>query len=192
MEKGKRIAIVGLGALGHLGIQFAKALGYEVVGCDARNEPLEIVSSADFPLPADMTLNSKTTSATDAVAQITQKLGKSKNGYEGVDAVILCADAKGAFTFGIDILAKHGVMVCVSLPEGMWELSPKKLVFKDLTVKGSLLITTGVAREMMEVAEKFGVKTHVTKVWKLGEVNEMVEEFQKPDRKGKFVVSFEE
>jgi len=38
-QEGDWLAIVGSGgALGHLGIQFAKALGLKVVGVDARDE----------------------------------------------------------------------------------------------------------------------------------------------------------
>jgi D-arabinose 1-dehydrogenase-like Zn-dependent alcohol dehydrogenase len=42
---GSILAVVGLGGLGHLGVQFGKAMGYRIVAADTREPPLKLVSS---------------------------------------------------------------------------------------------------------------------------------------------------
>jgi propanol-preferring alcohol dehydrogenase len=41
LEKGKWVAVIGCGGLGHLGIQYAKAMGYRVIGLDVAEGALE-------------------------------------------------------------------------------------------------------------------------------------------------------
>jgi D-arabinose 1-dehydrogenase-like Zn-dependent alcohol dehydrogenase len=55
--KGAVLAIVGLGGLGHLGVQFAKALGYRVVAVDTRSAPIDLVNSLPERFRPDLILN---------------------------------------------------------------------------------------------------------------------------------------
>lgn len=102
--------MIGLGALGHLGVQMAKAMvgprpvatesspahplqpqGYIVVGVDARPEPIDLVKS--LALAPDLCINAATTSVDDALVQIAaldpQKPLRGLDGASQTCAVIL-------------------------------------------------------------------------------------------------------
>lgn len=57
LEEGERIAIAGSGdGIGLLGVQFAKAVGLNVVGIDLRDEGLELTKSGGADLVVDARL----------------------------------------------------------------------------------------------------------------------------------------
>lgn len=68
VKPGDWVAIFGIGGLGHVALQYAKAMGYNVVAVDIHNEKLELAKE----LGADVTVNS---SEVDPVAAITEQVG---------------------------------------------------------------------------------------------------------------------
>lgn len=75
---------MGLGALGTLGVQFAKVMGYKVVGVDARKEPIELTKSLKYP--PDLVLHAQETKAEEALKQI-KDLAPEK-AFEGLDGAL--------------------------------------------------------------------------------------------------------
>lgn len=98
------VAFVGIGALGHLGVQFAKSMGMRVVAVDAREAPLEMVKTLKYS--PDVILDSRH-GAKAALETI---------GGGGVDVCIVCTHVDQAFTYGLDITRRHGVFVAVGIP----------------------------------------------------------------------------
>lgn len=191
LEKGALLGIIGMGALGHLGLQFSKAMGYKVAAVDTRREPLEMVQAADFPHPPDLVLNPLVdTQPAETLAKISGALGKSTEGYDGLDAVIVAADAISAFHYAISILHPHALMMVVAQPEPMIEIKDRDLIFKDITVKGTILPGVSVLQEMMQMVCEHNIRS-IVRTYKLDDVNKMVEHFHRPDMKGKFVVEFQ-
>ncbi|KAJ9618110.1 hypothetical protein H2203_009291 [Taxawa tesnikishii (nom. ined.)] len=75
LQKGQTLAIVGIGALGLLGIQFAKALGYRVVA--VRNRDLTQIQEAEVSpaLRPDLTVNPKDETSIQQILDFTDGIG---------------------------------------------------------------------------------------------------------------------
>jgi propanol-preferring alcohol dehydrogenase len=99
----ERVAVFGIGGLGHLAVQYARIVGGLVTAVDIEPAKLDLARQ----LGADHVVNARTT---DPVAAI-RELG-------GADvAVVLAASAK-PFEQALQSLARGGRLVCVGLPAG--------------------------------------------------------------------------
>jgi threonine dehydrogenase-like Zn-dependent dehydrogenase len=129
-----------------------------VVGVDSRKEPLALSKSLKYT--ADLLINS--TEGTEAALKEIGKL-KKNNEFPGLDAVVIATGANPAFEFGADLLKKHGTLIVVGQPPEKISFSFFQFIFRDITVKGSLLADTETCQEMVDmVAEKgIEVKTKV-------------------------------
>ncbi len=112
LEQGQIVAIIGAGALGHLGVQFAKCLGYNVWLFDARDPPLEMCKA--LPYPPDKAINSGKIDGNDK--QAVEKLVNEELGGKRADAVILATDVIPAAIFGLAITKFHGLFMVVGHP----------------------------------------------------------------------------
>lgn len=183
-RKGDILGILGLGALGHLGVQFANVMGIRVVALDTRAEPL----SLKLKHPADLTLDASL-GAEQIVKKIAQQCGKTREGYEGCDAVIVATGAVQAFRLGADILHKHGILVAVGQPPGPIPFGYQDFVFKDIVIKGSILGEPDALKEMIDVAAKHDIRSTV-RAYKLDDINQIVADSHDEKMKGKLVVEF--
>ncbi|KAL8277614.1 hypothetical protein RQP46_010046 [Phenoliferia psychrophenolica] len=165
------IGVIGLGALGHLGVQMAKAMGYIVVGVDARPEPIELAKS--LVLAPDLCINAATTSVEDALTAIAALDPKKQ--LRGLDACIVVTDAPASFQNAVDLLARHGT----------------DLIFKDIRVVGSLIGDTAQAQATVDLVAKHGIEVKTTK-YRLDDMAQLLEDAHRPDKKGKAVVMFDQ
>ncbi len=79
LKAGKTVALVGAGGgLGHLGCQFARALGLQVVGIDARDEGLELAKASGANVVID---------ARQGKDKVIEEVQKVTNGM-GADATV--------------------------------------------------------------------------------------------------------
>ncbi|CAF3658724.1 unnamed protein product [Rotaria socialis] len=188
LKKGEILAIVGLGALGHLAVQFAKCMEFKVVAIDNRPEPLELVQNLKYS--PDLTIDSSQIDATNAIEQINtlQSITTPKN-YPGADVTLVLTDPIVAYTYALAITKKHGTMVVVGQPREPIQIEFRDLIFRDITVKGSLLSSIESARRMVKFVAKHGIQTEI-KTYSLEEVpNKMMEDFHSANMKGKLVVN---
>jgi D-arabinose 1-dehydrogenase-like Zn-dependent alcohol dehydrogenase len=100
LSKGQWLAIVGCGGLGQLACQYAKAMGYQVIGIDINDETLKVFKSQG----ADAVFNSR--SNKDYV----EELKKLTNG--GVHAAAVFSDADAAYTGAPSVLRLNGLIMC--------------------------------------------------------------------------------
>jgi D-arabinose 1-dehydrogenase-like Zn-dependent alcohol dehydrogenase len=166
-----------------------------VVGIDSRKEPLALSKTLKYT--ADVLVDSSH-GVQPAIKEI-NKLPKN-NDFSGLDAVIIATGALEAFDFGADLLRKHGTLIVVGQPSEKISFSFYQFIFRDIVVKGSLLSDTETCQEMIDMVASKGieVKTKVCSLskgansqsFKLDQINDMVEEYHKPEMKGKFVISF--
>ncbi|MGK5679747.1 alcohol dehydrogenase catalytic domain-containing protein [Actinoplanes sp. URMC 104] len=128
---GDLVAVLGLGGLGHLGVQFAAKLGFETVAI-ARGDR----SAAAAGLGAHHYLDS---TAGD-VAERLQELG-------GARAVLATAGDSAAMSATIDGLTPNGELIVVGADPAPIEVSPFQLISTSRTVHGH---PSGTAREVEE------------------------------------------
>lgn len=182
--KGDVLGIIGLGALGHLGVQFCHALGIKVIAIDSRDEPLHM----KLRYPPSLALNANIGGA-KIVEEITKALGKNKDGYEGCDSVIVATGAVPAFATAFDILHKHGTLVMVGQPAESVPVVYRNFIFKDIRMIGSLLGERDVLQEALQVAANHGIRSSI-QAYRLEQVNEMVKQSHSSSMCGKLVVDF--
>lgn len=185
LNKGDVVGIIGLGGLGHIGIQIAKTMGLQVVAVDARAEPIKLAKSLKYP--PDLTINSKDIQADGAMKEISKM--KKNTAWRGLDATIVATDNIPAFTYAADITRKHGLLVVVGQPSDPVPVTYHQLIFRNIRVIGSLLSNVDEAQEMLDIIAENKIEITV-KEYKLDQINTMVEDTHKEDMKGRFVITF--
>jgi propanol-preferring alcohol dehydrogenase len=138
---GEWIAISGAGGLGHLAVQYAKAMGLLVCAVDIDDGKLAHARS----LGADLTINAKTGDPVPA-------LKKATGG--GAHGVLITAPSLVAFEQGVGMTRKRGTCVLVGLPPGDFPVSLFDVVANCITIRGSFV---GTRRDM---AEALAFATH--------------------------------
>jgi D-arabinose 1-dehydrogenase-like Zn-dependent alcohol dehydrogenase len=178
VSPGQWIIISGCGGgLGHLGIQFAKALGYKVVGIDTRREALQVAESLGV---CDVLIDaSKNDDPSDLIKKV--------NGGKGAHAAIILPDVQVAFDFSIQLLGIHGIMCVVSFPAGGFRFSCDDVVFRDVRIIGGLIGPPEEMREMLTLFSRHNVKL-IKKEYSFDEINELVKDYNSGTAVGKLVV----
>ena len=178
------MGIIGIGGLGHLGIQFAKAMGYRVVATDRRSEGRELANMVANPeLKPDLVVDSTDEEAAAAVYDFT--------GGEGLAAVVMCTDSLEANAWGLTLLRIQGVLVVLGLPPEKWQFDPGLMVFKELNIQGSYVADTEATKRMMSAVDKHNIQSHLTIV-QFEQVSSIIEAYQKASFKGRLVVQIPE
>ena len=131
---GEWIAISGAGGLGHLAIQYAKAMGLLVCAVDIDDGKLAHARR----LGADLTFNAK---AGDPVAAL------KKETAGGAHGVLITAPSLPAFKQGVGMTRKRGTCVLVGLPPGEFPVALFDVVVNCITIRGSFV---GTRRDMAE------------------------------------------
>ncbi|WWC73112.1 uncharacterized protein I206_107077 [Kwoniella pini CBS 10737] len=187
LESGQIIAISGLGALGTLGVQMAKAMGLKVVGIDARSQPIELVKS--FKLKPDLIIDGSKIKEEEAMKEIIKLRPEGYEGWDGVDATILTADPTSSHSFALNLTRRHGHIILVAQPPEL-NFNFKNFIFQDLTLSGSLHGNEIDLKETINLVHKNGIISEVQK-FSIENHEKMVDATSNEQRKGKIVLSFE-
>src|SRR5271156_4010158 len=120
---GDLVAIFGVGGLGHLGVQYARHMGFEVVAIDQGADRAELSKKLGAPHYID--------GSTSDVAKALEALG---------GAVVVLATASGgkAVAAALGGLRRGGVVISLGATDEPIELSAFELLFKGLGVAGAL------------------------------------------------------
>jgi D-arabinose 1-dehydrogenase-like Zn-dependent alcohol dehydrogenase len=145
------IGIVGIGGLGTLAVQFAKALGHRVVAIDNRPEGRDLATA--FDLKADLVLDPE---ATDSVEKIKEWAGR-----DGLAAIIVCTDHVGVSKWSLTTLRPHGVAVPLGLPPNGFLFDAFDLIFNEITIRGSLVANRAQTEDMLEIVARHNIKSHL-------------------------------
>ncbi len=144
-KPGQSVAIVGVGGLGHLAVQYAKAMGFHVVAVDIAEDKLKLAKQSG----ADEVYNA---AQLDAAAEI-QKGG-------GVEGVLVTAVSTESFAQSVGMLARGGTMSLVGLPPGGFELPIFDVVLARKTIRGSIVGTRNDLAEALQFAAEGKVASH--------------------------------
>ncbi|ADL45933.1 alcohol dehydrogenase AdhP [Micromonospora aurantiaca (nom. illeg.)] len=161
VRPGERVAIFGIGGLGHLAQQYAQIFGAETIAVDVTAEKLELATS----LGAAHTVDAATT---DPVERITA-LG-------GVDVAIVLAASPRVIEQAHRSLRRGGRLVLVSLPaDNAITLPVFETVLKGITVLGSIVGTRADLAEVFAL-HAAGRTRVVYETRKLDDINEAVDD----------------
>src|ERR1700730_12320644 len=140
---GDLVAVLGIGGLGHLGIQFANKFGYKVAAIGRGSESAALAKK----LGATVYIDNKVTNAAEAL----QKLG-------GAQVILATAPSSKAMTEVIDGLAPNGKLMVVGATMDPIEVTPVQLISGSRSIQGWASGTPTDAEDTLRFAELTGVR----------------------------------
>lgn len=143
---GEWLVVTGIGGLGHMAVQYAKAMGFNVAAVDVAADKLALARS----LGADLTINA----AEENPVKVVQK------SFGGAHGVLVTAVNRAAFDQAVGMLRKRGTAVLVGLPPGGFELPIFETVLFRKTIRGSIVGTRNDLAEALQFAAEGKVKPH--------------------------------
>ncbi|KAF2678461.1 GroES-like protein [Lentithecium fluviatile CBS 122367] len=179
VKPGEAVAIIGIGGLGQLGIQFAKAMGYRTVAIDNRHEGRRLAVDVSEILKPDLVIDSSAPDASDQILDFTAG--------EGLAGAVVCTDSIEANAWSLQQLGNGGVMVPVGLPQDRWQFDSEAMVFRELTIRGVYVASMGEVEEMLKVVAHHDISSHITTV-DFDQIPSIVERYADKSMKGRLVV----
>jgi D-arabinose 1-dehydrogenase-like Zn-dependent alcohol dehydrogenase len=140
---GDLVAVLGVGGLGHLGIQFANKFGYKVAAIGRGSENATLAKK----LGASVYIDSKSTKAAEAL----QQLG-------GAQAILATAPSSRAMSELIDGLGPNGKLIVVGVEDDPIEVRPVQLVVGSRAIQGWASGTPTDSEDTLRFAELTGVR----------------------------------
>jgi propanol-preferring alcohol dehydrogenase len=174
---GEWVAISGAGGLGHLAIQYAKAMGLKVCAIDIDDGKLAHATK----LGADFVVNAKTSE--DPAAAV-------KKGTDGgAHGVLITAPSLSAFKQGVGMTRKRGTCVLVGLPPGEFPVPLFDVVANCISIRGSFVGTREDMAETLAFAAEGKVKADI-EIQPLTAINEIFERLEHGDVPSRVVLDY--
>lgn len=161
---GEWVVISGIGGLGHVAIQYAKAMGLNVVAMDVADDKLALAKR----LGADLTVDARSSGAVETVRRETGG---------GAHGVLVTAVSPPAFQQAIACARRRGTVSLVGLPPGDFPTPIFDVVLKRITVRGSIVGTRRDLAEAIAFAAEGKVTATVT-ARPLSEVNAVLDDLR--------------
>jgi len=140
---GDLVAVLGIGGLGHLGIQFGNKFGYKVAAIGRGTESAALAKK----LGASVYIDNKATNAAEAL----QKLG-------GAQVILATAPSSKSMSEVIDGLAPNGRLMVVGATFDPIEVTPVQLITGSRTIQGWASGTPADQEDTLRFAELTGVR----------------------------------
>ncbi|MFY8153391.1 MAG: zinc-binding dehydrogenase, partial [Hyphomicrobiales bacterium] len=173
VRPGEWVAVSGIGGLGHMAVQYAKAMGMHCVAVDVAEDKLDLARK----LGADLAVNA---ADADAVSRIEKATG-------GVHGVLVTAVSPAAFEQAFGMMRSKGTMSLVGLPPGRFALPIFDTVLKRITVRGSIVGTRSDLAEALAFAGEGKVVSHYS--WaELEDINDVFDRMRQGRIDGRVVL----
>ena len=167
---GKKVGIVGLGGLGHMGVKFAHAFGAHVVLFTTSPGKVE----DGRRLGADEVVISKDANA----------MAKERGSF---DFILDCVSASHDINAYLDLLKVDGTLTLVGAPEHPLPVSVFSLLIGRRSFSGSAIGGLQETQEMLDFCAEKGIASDIETI-SIQQVNEAYERLLKSDVKYRFVI----
>jgi len=174
-KPGEWVAIFGIGGLGHLAVQYAVAMGLNVVAVDTGTDKLALAKQLGASLCLDFKKD-------DVVDKVLAETG-------GVHASICTAVSKSGFEQSYKVIRRGGKCVLVGLPAEDMPLPIFDTVLNGVSVVGSIVGTRKDLVECLDFAARGKVKA-ITIEKSLEDINEVFDDMLNGDITGRVVMKF--
>jgi propanol-preferring alcohol dehydrogenase len=175
-KPGDWVVISGIGGLGHLAVQYAKAMGLNVIAVDIDDAKLDLAKS----LGAALAVNAR---LADPAAFVKKEVG-------GAQGVLVTAVSPKAFEQALGMVGRGGTVSLNGLPPGDFPLSIFDTVLNGVTVRGSIVGTRLDLQEALDFARDGKVKATIA-TEQLENINDIFSRMHKGDIQGRIVIDFE-
>nr|WP_246024405.1 alcohol dehydrogenase AdhP [Azospirillum ramasamyi] len=173
---GEWVAISGIGGLGNVAIQYAKAMGLNVVAIDIAPDKLDLARRSG----ADVAVDAR---SADAVAQVIEA---TKGGANGI---LVTAVSPPAFSQALQMVRRKGTVSLVGLPPGEFATPIFDVVLKRITVRGSIVGTRRDLDEAIAFATSGKVRSQIAKA-RLEDINDIFDRLEHGKVEGRMVLDF--
>jgi len=173
---GDWVVISGIGGLGHMAVQYARAMGLNVIAVDVDDAKLELATR----LGASLVVNAR---KADPIAFVKKEVG-------GAQGVLVTAVSPKAFEQAMGMVGRGGTVSLVGLPPGDFPLSIFNTVLNGVTVRGSIVGTRLDLQEALDFASQGKVKATVA-AERLENINQIFARMRAGDIQGRIVLDFQ-
>lgn len=170
VKKGMKVAVVGLGGLGHMGVKFAVSFGAEVT-----------VISTSPSKEAD----AKKLGATHFLVSTDKEAMNNYNSY--FDVILDAISANHDYTTYLSLLGINGKLMVVGLPIESPKVQPFSLVTNRRSVIGSCIGGMKETQEMLDYCADHNIVSEI-EVIPMQKINEAYDRMLNGDVKYRFVI----
>jgi alcohol dehydrogenase, propanol-preferring len=172
IRAGQRLAVFGVGGLGHIAVQIGRAAGAEVTAIDVSEEKLALAKS----LGATRTLNA---AQTDVVKEV--------RGSGGVHVALVTSAAKSAYDMAFYCVRPTGTLLVVGLPAKDVSFPPILMAAGEIQIKASAVGTREDLREVLAMGAAGKIHCQVT-TRPLSDVQEVLGQLSRGEVSGRVVL----
>ena len=168
--KGKKVGVIGLGGLGHMGLKFSAALGAHTTvfsHSPSKEKDARAMGADDFVVTKDL-----------------DTLGKLPKDF---DLILNTVSADMNLTPFVDLLQLDGTLVLIGLPGKPYEINTPSLLGQRRSISGSMIGGIAETQEMLDFCGKHNILSEV-EVIEPTYINEAYERTVKSDVKYRFVI----
>jgi alcohol dehydrogenase, propanol-preferring len=173
---GDWVVVSGIGGLGHVAVQYAKAMGLNVIAVDVDDAKLDLARK----LGASLGVNAR---KADPITFVNKEVG-------GAQGVLVTAVSPKAFEQAMGMVGRGGTVSLVGLPPGDFPLSIFNTVLNGITVRGSIVGTRLDLQEALDFAGQGKVKATVASE-RLESINDIFSRMRAGDIQGRIVIDFQ-
>ncbi|TRW23938.1 NAD(P)-dependent alcohol dehydrogenase [Flavobacterium zepuense] len=168
--KGHKVAVLGLGGLGHMAVKFAASFGAEVTMLStspSKEADARKLGAHNFALTTDP----------EVMASLTNSF----------DFIVNTISAQHEYDTYLNLLAKNGTMVVLGVPEKPSVAPAMTLIWKRRSIMGSLIGGIAETQEMLDYCAEHNIVSDV-EVIDMQYINEAYDRMEKSDVKYRFVI----
>jgi len=175
VRPGEWVTISGIGGLGHIAVQYARAMGMRVAAVDVDDAKLELARHHG----AEATVNASTS---DPGAAIQEATG-------GTHGVLVTAVHPKAFDQALSVVRRGATIVFNGLPPGTFDADIFDIVLRAITIRGSIV---GTRQDMIEALDFYtrGQIHPTVHVETLDRINDVFERMEKGQIDGRIVMRY--
>jgi propanol-preferring alcohol dehydrogenase len=174
VSSGQRLAVFGIGGLGHIAVQLARELRTEIIAVDVSERKLELAKT----LGATSGLN---ISSTNVIKELRAK--------GGVHVALVTSAAKAAYDVAFSCLRPTGTLLVVGLPSENLCFPPILMSAREVHIRASAVGTRQDVREVLAMASEGKIRCQVTPR-SLAEANEVLDELRHGQVAGRVAFTF--
>jgi alcohol dehydrogenase, propanol-preferring len=174
ISPGQRLAIFGIGGLGHVAVQIGRELGMEVIAIDISEEKLHLAESLG---------------AVNGLNAASMNVAKELRAKGGVHVALVTSAAKAAYDTAFACVRPTGTLLAVGLPSENICFPPILMAAKEVRIQASAVGTRQDLREVLAIASSGKIRCHVTAV-PLTEVNLVIDQLRQGQVSGRMVLTF--
>jgi len=168
--KGKKVGVVGLGGLGHMGVKFAHAFGAHTVV---------------FTTSPNKTADAKRLGADDVV--VSKNMDEMQKHAGSFDFILDCVSAEHDLNAYLQLLKMDGTLTLVGAPEKPAPVSAFNVIMGRRSLSGSAIGGLPETQEMLDFCGEHGIVSDI-EIIPIQQINQAYDRLLKGDVKYRFVI----